>query len=298
MITLLFARAWHDLSLGWRRTPHLLLAGSLFLVTVYDLHWVGRESGYVYLVPSPPVNYVSQSTVRNILRADSATSGPPRLFCRGPNLPTILGIASTPPYLGIGPAPYYTPETTLPGDLPFDHPATPAQIRWLQQAGVTHILSFSPLDLRAWPVTPLWEGYDRFLNAAWGRREPLYLYQLNGSRSRAAWLQPTSQKHLQFREYRPNRIVIETDNPRADTLVLTDLAYPGWQVTLDDQPVPETTIDHMYRGIAIPAGPHRITWTYHPRSVYIGAILTGCTLLLILTLGHIRYWHPHWLTRS
>ena len=57
-------------------------------------------------------------------------------------------------------------------------------------AGVTHVLSFDPLNGSEWPVKLVWRGIDRFLNGAWTRYEPLYLYELAGTRGRIAWERP------------------------------------------------------------------------------------------------------------
>ena len=131
-----------------------------------------------------------------ILRLPSARIAPSESNCStfqslcdcfaGANLPTLLGVASTPVYLGLGPDEYFDPKTTMPEPLPFDEPPTSEQIEWLQRAGVTHVLSFSELDERLWPVTPVWSGYDPLLSRAWARGpgEPLYLYELKESRGR------------------------------------------------------------------------------------------------------------------
>src|SRR5690606_24035783 len=103
---------------------------------------------------------------------------PARLYSRGPNLPTLARVASTPQYLGLGPAAYFDPALKIPEPKPlpgqedgFDfYPvATPEKIAWLRGAGVTHVLSYTPLSRDAWPVEPVWQGFDELLNRAWAR---------------------------------------------------------------------------------------------------------------------------------
>src|SRR5690606_21104451 len=102
-----------------------------------------RPGDKFLFVENPPIEQLPESPVRELLLADPE---PVRLFCRGQNLPTLLGVASTPVYLGIGPDEYFDPATALPEPWPFDDPPTPEQIDWLQRAGVTHVMSFSELD--------------------------------------------------------------------------------------------------------------------------------------------------------
>ena len=95
----------------------------------------------------------------------------------------------TPPYLGLGPAEYYDPDLTMPrskGEAPTAE-ETAAQIAWLQQAGVTHLLSEQPLSYQ-WPVELVWHGFDLLLNPAAARGERYYLYELQGTRGRFSTL--------------------------------------------------------------------------------------------------------------
>lgn len=89
-----------------------------------DLWIVASLVPNAVVVEHPPVEFIEQSAVRRVLRAEPQ---PTRLFCRGPNLPTLLGTASTPQYLGIGPAAYFDPAVSMPRPYPFDaDPATTA----------------------------------------------------------------------------------------------------------------------------------------------------------------------------
>lgn len=268
------------------RTLALVVAGLVLVVTMIDLRIVRGLVGDAIFVESPPIQARDESPLRRILN-DSPE--PVRLFSRGANLPTLLGVSSTPVYLGIGPDAYFDPQTIMPEPLPFDQSPTPEQIDWLQRAGVTHVLSFSPLDQTVWPVEPLWSGYDPLLSRAWGRgpTEPLYLYKLNGSRGRVAWLSP--EEHATspvVQELSANRVLIKTQSDHAGTLVLTALMYPGWQVRVDGEPQEPQTIEGMYRGVVVPGGEHRIEWRYAPASQRWGYGLSGLAACLLLgTMG-------------
>ena len=269
-----------------------------FAVIAVDLKGVGEEvfdrTGYA-MVATPPVEALSESPVREIL---SRTEQPARLFSRGPNLPTLLGVASTPPYLGIGPQQYFDPDTKLPDPLPFDEPPTVEQVDWLRRAGVTHVLSFRELDGEpAWPVVRLWSGVDPFLHRVWGRdpNEPLYLYALQGSRGRVAWIESQVDAAPRIVAYRANRVEIEADSAAGGRVVLTDLIGPGWQVSVDGERADALEIEGMYRGVDLPAGTHTVTWSYAPRSVYWGVAVSLLTAIFLAAIAHVRFWHPEWI---
>jgi hypothetical protein len=263
------------------------LVGFTLLTTVIDLWLVSRVVLYSEMVKDPPIKQLADSPVRHIL---TSYPQPARVFAPGANLPSALA-AATPVYLTFGPVEYVKPSLVMP--------TTPlsAQIDWLRRAGVTHVLSFSPLDQGQWPVRFVWQGFDPLLNPAWARfREPLYLYELAGGRGRVAWEKASPEPAPQVRELRPKRIVIDADSATGGTLILTELMYPGWTVTIDGQSAEPLKIEQMFRGVEVPAGRHEVVWLYHPRSLYWGLLASAITLLLLAAIAHIAYWHPQRLT--
>jgi hypothetical protein len=64
-------------------------------------------------------------------------------------------------------------------------------------------------------------------------------------------------------------------------VVLADAYYRGWRATVDGQPAPIFATNHLFRGVPVPAGTHRIRFEYRPASVRAGgaASLVGWALL-------------------
>lgn len=268
------------------RIGRFTLIGFVLLTTVVDLWLVSRVVSYPEwgnMVSDPPIRHLGQSPVRQIL---ASTSQPARVFSPGANLPSALA-AATPVYLTFGPVEYVDPKLAMP-----QNPLS-ARIEWLRRAGVTHVLSFTPLSEKEWPVRPVWQGFDPLLNPAWARfREPLYLYALEGSRGRVAWEKPGLQNQPQIAELRSSRIAIDADSPSGGRLILTELMYPGWTVTIDGQSAQPQTVEGMFRGVDVPPGPHRVIWSYHSRSLYWGLIGTAISFVLLAAAAHVAYWHP------
>jgi hypothetical protein len=276
------------------RLVTVCLVAALFAGTIYDLHWAGQLVTNAYQVERPPILARERSQITRML---AESDQPVRLFAPGANLPTLSGAAATPVYLGIGPAAYFDAELKMPSLSAADddgatmHTAE-GQVAWLQRAGVTHVLSFKPLEPKDWPVELVYSGPDSMLNPAWGRSpyEPLLLYRLNGSRDRVKYNGIASVS-----ENSANRVVIETTSKVGGRLILTDLMYPGWNVSIDGQPAEAITHERMYRAVDLPAGRHQVVWSYQPASVYWGAAISLIALLLLAAIAHIRYWHPRLL---
>jgi hypothetical protein len=88
-----------------------------------------------------------------------------------------------------------------------------------------------------------------------------------------------------IRAYEPNHVAIDVDNPAPGWLVLTDIWYPGWTCTLDNEPVPIYRADFLFRAVQLPAGAQRIEFRFAPRSYQVGRMLTVGTLGLLLLGG-------------
>lgn len=278
-----------------KRTSHAgrgLLVLVVFAGTTADLYVVSKLVTYAIIVPNPPTKLLEESPLRKVLASQPQ---PARILSEGNSLPSLLGVATFPSYLGLGPAQYFDPALAFPQPWPFFTPPTREQIEWLHRAGVTHYLSFRPnIDRRLWSAKLVWEGEDPFLNAALARSgERSYLYELEGSRGRAGFGRSESDQSVLIVEYRANRVVVATDSPVAGRLILTDLEYPGWNVAVDDQAAESLVVDKMFRGLDLTPGRHTVTWTYRPKILYWGAGISSLTVFILLAIAHVRYWRPH-----
>jgi hypothetical protein len=292
LVALLLAMVGQFLSRTPERRQLATLARGVFTVcaltvTALDLWLVSRVVTYSVMVADPPINHLVESPVRKILAERGGTA---RVYAPYPNLGTVLEAAATPVYLTFGPAAYNDPALTMPSGSSI---SSQQQVDWMRRAGVTHVLSFEPPDRLGYPARVIWSGFDPLLNAAMGRyNEPFYLSELQGSRGRIAWEHPDAHRSAKISEFHSNRITTQTESTSAGRLVLTDLMYPGWQVTLDGMPAEGLTVDGMFRGVDLPAGTHTVVWSYHPRSFYWGLAISAGTVLFLAALAHVRYWHP------
>ena len=266
-----------------RRLPGLAALGwivAAFGATVADLWWVSQKVTHAFPVAQAPVGWRDRSPIRQFL-ADRAS--PTRMLNEGKNLPSLVGAGTYPVYLGLGPAAYFDPQVAMPQPLPFRETLpTLEQLDWLDRNGVTHILSLTPIPQSGWPVKQVWFGADPCLNVPLARSSShgFYLYELERTRGRVAWLQPGVNPPPRLVRYEPQEIEIEVDVRQPGTVVLTDLAYPGWRVLVDGQPGRPVAVENIFRGVEVTAGSHQIRWTYQSGSLYLGMGLSLIGLII------------------
>jgi hypothetical protein len=84
--------------------------------------------------------------------------------------------------------------------------------------------------------------------------------------------------------YEPTRLIVETDATTPTLLVVSELFYPGWEATVDGRPERIRLTDYLLRGVAVPAGRHRVEMRYRATAARRGAFVSAFTLLLIAGL--------------
>lgn len=255
-----------------------------FGVTAGDLWWVSQRVTHAFPVDQSPVGLRDRSPIHQFLEQHGE---PTRMLNEGKNLPSLVGAGTYPVYLGLGPAAYFDPVLSMPQPLPFrDTLPTEAQLDWLERNGVTHILSLTEIPRGGWPAKQVWFGADPCLNVPLARSSThgFYLYELERSRGRVAWLSEKDRPSPKLISYEPQRVEIEATGDEPGTVVLTDLVYPGWGVEVDGVPAGTVVVEKIFRGVNVPAGSHRIVWTYHPMSIYWGYWISGTGLIVWIVL--------------
>ncbi len=66
--------------------------------------------------------------------------------------------------------------------------------------------------------------------------------------------------------YEDNAVTMTVDAAQPGVVVLHDLAYPGWTVSVDDAPAALLRANILFRGVEVPAGHHRVTFRFRPLS--------------------------------
>ena len=97
---------------------------------------------------------------------------------------------------------------------------------------------------------------------------------------------------VRITSYQSNSLTIETNSATATVLVLSELFYPGWEATIDGQQARIIRTDYLLRGVALPAGTHRVEMRYRSSAVRTGTIISVLCLIGFITalVYAVRLW--------
>ncbi|HEX5747723.1 MAG TPA: YfhO family protein [Archangium sp.] len=92
---------------------------------------------------------------------------------------------------------------------------------------------------------------------------------------------PGEPGQVRIVHYAPESVELEVDARVPAALVLNDAFYDGWSATLDGQPTPILPANLAVRGVRVPAGSHRVSFTYRTPRLMLGAFISLATLGLL-----------------
>lgn len=80
----------------------------------------------------------------------------------------------------------------------------------------------------------------------------------------------------------PDELALRVEAAAPAFVVIADAWFPGWSAELDHERVPVSRVDHLLRGIAVPAGKHELRMRYRPEGWDAGVRVTRLALSLWL----------------
>jgi hypothetical protein len=81
--------------------------------------------------------------------------------------------------------------------------------------------------------------------------------------------------------YEPDVITVAVDAPRAGLVVLNEIMFPGWEVTVDGHAATPIRANYLLRAVRVEAGRHTITWRFEPRGwkLLVGAYVLALAII-------------------
>ena len=103
--------------------------------------------------------------------------------------------------------------------------------------------------------------------------DEIYIYELANTRPRA-WIEREGGdwEPVDALSWSPNKIDILVRGP--GKLVLSEISYPGWEVSVDGIDTAISTSDELLRSVDLSEGDHQVNFRFVPVSLIVGAILT------------------------
>jgi hypothetical protein len=86
-------------------------------------------------------------------------------------------------------------------------------------------------------------------------------------------------------EFENQRLVLQTTLSSPGVVVLSEVAYPGWEAYVDGQRLPTLRAHGLLRAVALPAGEWLIEWSFNPMVVWNGlgiSVITGAIVIVLL----------------
>jgi len=87
--------------------------------------------------------------------------------------------------------------------------------------------------------------------------------------------------------YEPDEVRVEASLPHPGFLLLLDTYFPGWTADVNGRPARIYCADYNFRAVSLPAGLSTVRFAYRPKSLSLGLVLSGTTLL---SLGGVWFW--------
>ncbi|MGC9470992.1 MAG: YfhO family protein [Bacteroidales bacterium] len=110
---------------------------------------------------------------------------------------------------------------------------------------------------------------------------------------------------IRLESYRPNKLEYVYRSSKEQVAVFSEIYYEkGWISAVDGEHTPHFRVNYVLRGMLLPAGEHRLTFEFKPRSYFVGEkiSLASSVLLLLFFLGmavkELRTYTTHNLTQS
>jgi uncharacterized membrane protein YfhO len=89
----------------------------------------------------------------------------------------------------------------------------------------------------------------------------------------------------------PQQAELDVTLDQPGIVILADVYYPGWKLTIDGHPASVIRVNRLMRGAAVEAGPHHLVYTYDPFSFRLGCIITaagGAAWVLLVIFCALR----------
>ena len=89
--------------------------------------------------------------------------------------------------------------------------------------------------------------------------------------------------------YEPNRLTYDVSSDKGGVLVFSEIYYPGWEATVDGQPVELGRVDYILRAMNIQPGKHQVELSFFPKSVNMTETIAyiAYVLLFLLVAGGV-----------
>ena len=100
---------------------------------------------------------------------------------------------------------------------------------------------------------------------------------------------------VELTTYEPNELKYNVKSNQGGVLVFSEIFYPGWEATVDGQPVELGRADYVLRALRIEPGQHEVVMSFFPKTLnttetlaYVALGILALLVILLVVMGIIR----------
>lgn len=102
---------------------------------------------------------------------------------------------------------------------------------------------------------------------------------------------------VQLLHYAPNHLAYRTQSASGGVAVFSEIYFPwGWKAEIDGKPAEIGRVDYVLRALRVPAGSHKVTFTFDPESLRVTngiSIASVCVIYLLIAGGAFAVWRRY-----
>jgi uncharacterized membrane protein YhaH (DUF805 family) len=138
------------------------------------------------------------------------------------------------------------------------------------------------------------EAFRRFVDPAFDVRRQVVLQGEPSVPSGPPSAVPPGSATVEWREDRPDRLRLGVTAPAPGWLVVLDGWDQGWRATVNGRSTGVRLADYNFRAVRVPAGSSTVRFSYHPKPVTVGAVLSAVAVtaivavIVVVSLGRRR----------
>ncbi len=100
---------------------------------------------------------------------------------------------------------------------------------------------------------------------------------------------------VELTNYEPNELKYTVKSNQGGVLVFSEIFYPGWEATVDGQPVELGRVDYVLRALRLEPGQHEVTLSFFPKTLdttetlaYVALAILALLVIVLIVMGFIR----------
>lgn len=108
----------------------------------------------------------------------------------------------------------------------------------------------------------------------------------------------TSTEKIALNYHHSNSVSLTVTASQSALLVSSDLYYPGWTATVNNQPSKVYEVNYIFRAVMVPAGTSTVIFSYKPAPVFTGFKLVFIAIVIIASQYYFYFYKrmttPRW----